>query len=577
MQILLHSQPEAARKPKTIHQILHQHFFRRFFDNDTLSTEGETQTTVIRALCAFAVPGLMVAFWLLPSYPGVPERNLWAIAADRYFFVLYSFVCMGAVATFQWEMLFPDRADFLILLPLPLKRGQLFLAKGRALITFLGMFLAAANLFALILFPAVSTKGNASYLHTVIAHFAAVTLAGTFAAATMLAIAAIAICLLPLSWFRAISPILQALSITALLLLLLLFPLITTHLQPLLAHPNTIVQSMPPLWFLSLYERLSLGESAPAACQSLAQTGLIATAIAATLAIAAYPLAWQRQKKRALEGTSHSHRQSCGPVSAILHRTLLRQPQQRAAFHFLTQTITRFLRYQVYLAIYSGIGLALALCSFLTIAESAGKTLALTLWTPGLHAVLPLVLFWMVLGLKSAFAFPADMQARWVFPINLPLQSPSADQAAQAAKTFVLLACTLLTLANLAFLLALQWSYWALAIQAFSGIGLSLLLANLFFLGRNRIPFTRPRLPGRTNLPILFVLYAAIFPAIVLSTVHLELQLEREGALLSRTLLIAAALLILLKIADHLAKKGIIADLAEDEDQEGPQTLGLSQ
>ena len=578
MQILLQSQPDPTRKPKTIPQILHHHFFRRFFDNDTLTTEGETETTVIRALCAFAIPCLMVAFWLAPHYP---IRDFWDIATDRYIFVLYSFAAMGAVATFQWEMLFPDRFDFLILLPLPLKPRQLFLAKARALLTFLGMFLLAANVLALFVFPAISTKKENSYFLTFYAHFAAVSLAGLFASATMLAIAGIAICLLPMSWFRRISPILQSLSITAILLVFLTFPLISGNLKPLLESTGTAVSSslaqfIPPLWFLALYEQISLGPAAPAACAQLSQTALIATALALAAAVLAYPLAWQRQKKRALEGGMQSHAPTRNPLTAILEKTLLRMPQQRAAFHFLTQTITRYPRYQVYLALYSGIGLALAIGATLTLTESANHTVTVAISTMGMHTVLPLLLVWMVLGLKAAFAFPADMQSRWIFPINLPKTSRAAAPAANAGKTFVLLACLLLTTLNLLLALSQHWSYWALTIQAVSGICLSLLLANLFFMGRTGIPFTRPRLPGRTNLPIVFVLYTAVFPAIVLGTVELELNTEIHGELIYRIVPIAAGLLLVLKLADHLAKKGIIADLAEDEEPEGPQTLGLT-
>src|SRR5277367_1566623 len=198
-----------AWKSKTVRQpsrarILYHHFFRRFFDNDTLSIQGETETTVIRFLCFCAVPSLMFAFWLAPHYPG---RPYWTVEADRYFFVLYSFVAMGIVATFEWEMLFPDRSDFLILLTLPLKSRELFCAKGRALLTFLVMFLFAANIFASLIFPAFSTHINhlGHLIYTFLTHWAAVALAGTFSAFTLLAIEGLMLCLLPARWFRTAS------------------------------------------------------------------------------------------------------------------------------------------------------------------------------------------------------------------------------------------------------------------------------------------------------------------------------------------------------------------------------------
>jgi len=562
---------------------LYSHFFRRFFDNDTLSLEAETQTTVIRALCAFAVPTLMVAFWLLPIYPGraiggvyQAGRDPWLIASDRYFFVLYSFVAMGTVTTFEWQMLFPDRSDFLILLPLGIKTRELFFAKGKALLAFLAMFLVAANIFSLILYPAVSTRAGDNFWLSLYAHFVSVALAGIFAAFAMLGIQGTMICLLPSAWFRAMSTILQSLSITALLLLLLLFPLCGNHMQSLLQGRTTFAQFVPPLWFVSLYEYLMHPAAPPSAARGLVNTGLVATGVAVCVALITYPLAWSRQQKRALEGASSARRESGALFAGLLHRTLIKRPQQRAIFHFISQTISRSTRYQVYLAIYSGIGLALALCSIVTLRIPPGtsnQTIALALSNTGLHAILPLLLFWMVTGLRAAFAFPVDMLARWVFPINLP--NPAND--AKAAKIWIMLCCGALTAVVFCILLSLKWSWLDLAIQAICGISLALILADLFFVGRTQIPFTRPRMPGRANLPIVFTLYGALFPLLVYLTVQLELATEAHFAILVWIVLGTLGIHVVLRVADYLAQKGIIGGFPEDEGDEGPLTLNLFQ
>ena len=96
-----------VRTAPTINRVLAEHFFRRFFDNDTVQPDGDTLTTVVRAVSIVAVPGLMVPFFLQTHYHSLP---LWGAIEVRYFFVLLSFVVMGAVAIFEWEMLFPDRS-----------------------------------------------------------------------------------------------------------------------------------------------------------------------------------------------------------------------------------------------------------------------------------------------------------------------------------------------------------------------------------------------------------------------------------------------------------------------------------
>src|ERR1700761_1249434 len=511
---------------------LHEHFFRRFFDNDTLSSGGDTTTSVVRALCFCAVPGLMVAFWLLPAYGSYAGRDTWARAADRYFFVLFSFVVMGIVTTLEWEMLFPDRADFLILLPLPLRARELFVAKGRALLTMLAVFLAATNIFSLILFPAVSTGSRANYFHTAAVHSAAVFLSGTFAACCMLAIEGLSICVMPQGWQRRITPVIQALMTTLLLVLLLLFPLFGAHMQTLLEGHAGFSVYIPPLWFLGLYEDLALGTAAPAGARLLGGIGIYATGCAAALALATYPLAWARQKRRTLEGASQSRKPGGAWFAAPLHRRLLRRPQERAVFHFVSQTLLRNSRYQIYLAIYAGIGLALALASMVTVRITPAHTLVPALSNQGLHAVLPLLLFWLAVGLRVAFGFPVDMRARWIFPMNLL----RGGEHTRGTGVWVLLCCGVLTCAVVAALAMMGWRGSALLEQLIWGAALSLLLADVFFFHTVRIPFTYPRLPGRANLPMTLVLYAAAFPVFVLLTVYLELQSEQRVVILLRVL-----------------------------------------
>src|SRR6202012_1122968 len=96
-------------------------------------------------------------------------------------------------------------------------------------------------------------------------------------------------------------------------------------------------------------------------------------------------------------------RQSSSGLASLLHKTLLRQPQQRAIFHFMSQTITRNPRYQSFLALYSGAGLALALGNIMTVGTLPAHTLALAVSRIGLHSLLPLLLFWTIAGLRASF------------------------------------------------------------------------------------------------------------------------------------------------------------------------------
>jgi hypothetical protein len=125
-------------------------------EDDTLQVDGDTQMTVVRALSIAAAPGMMIAFFLQLLYPPKPlQRPPWPVMEHHYFFVLFSFVVIGAVSIFEWEMLFPDRLDFLVLSPLSLKPLQMLAAKAMALSAFLGLFLFACNFFGIWMLPAI--------------------------------------------------------------------------------------------------------------------------------------------------------------------------------------------------------------------------------------------------------------------------------------------------------------------------------------------------------------------------------------------------------------------------------------
>lgn len=568
--------------PTSRAKILRDHFFRRFFDNDTLSVDGETHVTVIRMLSFFAVPQLMYTFWLLPHNL---RRPFWDIVADRYFMVLFSFIAMGLVATFEWEMMFPDRADFQILLPLPLKARELFAAKSGALLLFLGIFLLGTNLFGLLPFSALYSHGLPALVHTVGAHAAAVLLAGIFSALTPLAVEGLILITLPARWFRPLSTALQTIFVTVFALFLLLWPLIAFHLRALLGGEVWFAKFIPPVWFMGLYEYLMDGRAAPAACGSLAAIGVYATLLVSALCVITYPLGWARQRKRAIEGISTARAHTPGLFSRLLRVTLLRRPQQRGIFHFLTCTLARSPRYQVYLALYSGIGLAIALCSILNLRRAANGTLLLTLSTLGLHALMPLLLFWLASGLRAAVTFPVDMRARWIFPISIQFTRSSdaypapyayPGHAAKVARAYSLLCCGALTILLLSLLLALHWSWMSLLIQAICGAGITLLLSDLFYLGRTQIAFTRPRMPGRASLTVVFVLYAAVFPLLILFTVYAERAAEQHPIYILRVLVGIAITHVALMLFDRAAQHGIVGGFPEDETDDAPLTLGLT-
>ena len=315
-------------------------------------TTGNTKARVLQIAYAIALPGLCVAIYLFPPYHFPGGRPFWSQVADHYFYVMYSFVAIGAVTIFVWDLFFPDLLDVFVLSTLSIERRTLFTARIAAVGIFLAIFLLGTNALGTIFFPAAADLP--SLIRHLAAHLVAVTMSGLCIASFVLAAQGFLLILLGEHLFRRISPFLQALSITALLSILLLFPLVSRFIETLISSGQRAVFYFPPFWFLGIYERLLDGRETLPAFMALARMGLLTTAAMIILACVSYPLAYRSRMRNVVEGSGARSTRSwfAGPILMLLHRTLLRVPQQRGIFHFIGQTLSRTPRHRVYLAMY---------------------------------------------------------------------------------------------------------------------------------------------------------------------------------------------------------------------------------
>jgi hypothetical protein len=513
---------------QSVTRILTYHFFRRFFDSDTVQVEGETLTTVIRAIAMVAAPGLICAFFLQNQYP---KRSMWGAIQDQYFFVLFSFVVMGAAAIFEWEMLFPDRSDFLMLTPLPLKPLQMLTAKTAALIAFLALFLSSCNVFGMLILPAVTrhvvvVRGQVTFVgafwRQLYAHGCAVGLAGLFAALFFLALGGLLLCVLGTARFRVISPVVQMFSVAVLVLLRLQYMQYSDAMQTWLAEPLGIARWMPPLWFLGVYQQLLHGRAAPPFAREMARHAVGATLASAAVVFLTYPVAWVRMRKLAIEGSSRMRRRPSPWWNLLIHR-VVRRASERAVFHFIGQTIGRKNRYQVYLAMYCGSGLALAIACAVVF-RTKGHQLQPALSQEGLYAVMPLLLFWIIAGLRAAFAFPTNLTAGWIFRVT----GVSVRECTAAGRRWVLICAWIVMCCVLAALRLAGWDPRHLLVQLVCGLCLCTLLTDGFFAFHNGVPFNHPRMPGTKSLPLMLTLYIGVLPPALFGFIRLEMFYERS-------------------------------------------------
>ena len=560
-------------------EILIRHIFYRFLHNELLTSDDDETKRVMQISCAVAVPGMLVALFLFPAYHAFPpypvHRPFWAQAGDHYFYVMYSFVVMGAATVFEWDLLFPDLVDVFVLSIQPIASRDLFFARVLALAIFLGLVLFGTSILGILFMPLVAELP--SFLRHLLAHSAAVFASGMFAAATFLALQGILLNIAGENIFRRITPLLQGMSIMLLLAILLLHPTLSRSLELLLTSGARVVCLFPPFWFLGIYERILIGPSAPAIFHELARIGCYALLVTLACAVLTYPLAYRRRVRQLIEGgrVIDTLSRTGAPFQRILQATILRLPAQRAIFHFISQTILRAQRQRVMLAMYGGLGIALAL-SDMVIFRVGGGHVRPVLLPSGIRSAIPVMVFWTVAGLRSVLANPIDRRGAWLFRVIIG--RPNAGHFA-GTRVWVTLWATIIGVATAIVLHALSpgslQSHLTTLTQLLIAIGISFLLADIFLFSVRSVPFTHLSKSSITDLPLIIFRYVVLFPLLVAVLVHNETWIEASAVHLFKTLvfLVAAHLLMLKTHARSLLQSTL--DTSADEADEFPQRLGL--
>jgi len=568
-----------------------RHFLERFFNHETASPDGDARTRIVQLAVATGLPGFAVGVYLWPVYhpwPHWPEHistggppPYWLQVNHHFFFVLYSFVAMGIITVFEWDLFFPDLLDVFVLTTLPVPDRRLFLARVAAIGLFISGFLFNANFLAPLVLPAATDPPDLPRF--LAGHVAAVAASGLFSAALVLALQGVVLTVFGERLFRRISLILQGLSITVLLMLLFLFPMLSGAVPVFLQSGKAWVLYCPPFWFLGMYQRLLEGPSAFPIYDQLAKTGCVGTLVVIGLAMLTYPIAYMRRVRQLVEGPGTRDTRSgyASALNALIHATVARRPVRRAVFHFIGQTILRVQRYRIYLVLYGGVGLSIVVASILRF-EVVKDHVRMEISAEGFRMAIGIIAFWTIAGLRMTFTSPGNKQGSWVFRIvhGRPPEFRTAMDELQAARTWVLLWALMATFAGLG---VFQWiapgelrSWESIAGRMVMAAGLCLLLTDLLFLNVKYVAFTGETGREQPNLAFTVLKYFMFLPLVVTLPLAVSPWIEAGWTHdVVAAAVIAGAHLLLRRghravIAEHC---GLVH--LEDDEEEFPMRLGL--
>jgi hypothetical protein len=503
-------EPQSVPRPFTC---LFRLFLTRTFHGGDESGAEEVDLSLGLVLSLLALPGGLYSLLLFEKYSTLllwmrGQNNFDPVAAtmpDEYFFIVLSMVVTGSVAVWRWDSIFPDRRDYMNLVPLPISIRLIFLANLTAVLCLAAVLALVVNAASSLLFPLAASSGQGTFRYAgelVVAHIAAVVLASVFSFSAIFASVGILMAALPYRLFRRLSIYVRG------LIMALLVGLLSTSfaIPPMISRlPITRVRFLPSVWFLGL-SQLIHGSANPI----LAWLGWLALKtlpLVIVVAVVAYTVSYRRYFARIPEEAEVS-RQAGGTTATfwilpVLDRWLLQTPFQQAGYRFVLKILLRSERHNLVFAGFAGLALTLASqVLFAAFGASADKTGDFT--TAEVLSIPLIFSYFILVGLRFAFDVPADPQANWIFKLLVAKETnESAPLARKVMLTFVLPWVVVFVFPTYGYLLG-----WAFA--AFhTGVVIlfSLVLAHILLFGYRKLPFTCSYPPFR-HLAVVIVLFS---------------------------------------------------------------------
>jgi hypothetical protein len=453
----------------------------------------DMDTSIGTALAVLALPGAFLSLLLFNKYGsllrllrGQVNFNPYASSLpDEYLFIVLAIVVAGGVALWKWDTLFLDRRDTLNIVPLPLHTRQICVANLLAILLFALIFCIDVNAGSAVLFPMVVSASQESLLFfgkIALGHVVAVAAASLFSLTAVFAIAGCFMAVLPPRAFQATSLYLRALIAAGLLILFVGSFGVSQEIATGAADRNSAVGYLPSMWFLGICQWAR--GAADASFRHLAFLGAVSLLATITVCALAYGFAYQRHFSRMAEVTTERRTgRSYGVGAALGHlldRTLLRTPFEQAGFRFIVRTLGRSDRHRVAMAVFLATGVVVASESLLSSREHSAA--------PGVaeFAAPLIILYCCILGLRSAFDIPVELNANWSFRF---LIAPTLEEpAVLAGKAMFLLVVPLILGASVIF--ALRWDIFLGLLQCVLLGLLSASMIAVLVLNFRKLPFT---------------------------------------------------------------------------------------
>ena len=513
--------------------VLLVHFFRGLFESDLFSIRDQLTTIFASVAAIFASFGLILPVLFNHKYRALnalstPTLYHEAVLSDKLMFICLSMDLTAVATLLNWQSLFPNLRDFLILIPLPLERLQIFRAKLFSLLLFVTLLIVSVNVLPTFSLTAIMSgrwqQPNNSILQ-ITSLFAAFCLAGYFAFFTLLALQALLLNVLPSAWSATCSLAMQG----ALLILAcaaLPLTLWIPGLHSLIAAEPPILYWLPPAWFLGLGESM-LGAADPV-MRELARQASWSLSPAVILSLLLYVLTYARDTDQLLKGTVTKQNGFVGKCLSRLLNIAIRIPEEAAIFSFAIRSLFRSRIHKLLVAGIVGACLALILDGFVSLlidqAVHHQPIRQYALLSAASSAPL-IAAYFLLSGLLFVFSIPIELRANWIFRLS----EVQGRYWAISAVEKILLTVVVVPVSAMTVLFLAGWIGLAGAfLQAVFVLLMCLVLLEALLWNWNRIPFTSAYLPGKRNIVQTTLLFGVTLSVFAYLATSMELRLRNS-------------------------------------------------
>lgn len=551
----------------------------RLFESELFARDTDAAQFAIWATALLATPPILVAVQMMFDYavfarrPG--ELTSAVMSTHRLFFILYGMLAVALFTSVIWDALVPERRDYEVLGPLPVRPRTIVAARlaavsGLALLFTLAVNVPAAAVYGLV---ASSAATPIRALATPFAHAVATTAGGIWIFFTLLLVRSVLMWVIGPARAARLAVVLQLVIAVLLVEVFLFLPGLLFWFTPaLIAGQRSgggAVLAAPPVWFLGLYEKLLLSDSMFYATG--ARSALTWLAITAMLAGITYVMSTAASVSRILETPASRRRPQSNRVVDIGAR-LVGSENGRAIYRFTLASLTRSHRQAFVVAMYVGAGLAWAAVGLI---DTAARGRGVALGEPAAHLLAPpLVLtYFAVFGMRAAFAMPTDLGANWIFRMT---DDRDPSRAVDGVSAALVMTCVAPISALVALLGSLLWGPVRGCAAGALHLALGALLCEVTLVGWRKLPFTCSQAPGSATLRSRLPFYLAGLIVFAYRGAHVLVRALGSPLALAVTL---AGFIILTLVVRGLRKRRAarISILFEETPERGAEPLSLSE